>query len=223
MLYPTTYEGFGLIPFEAAARDRPCLFASQAALAETLPAELASLVPWDPRASAERVHRLLSSPEASAAHVRSVRRAGERFTWNAAGHALVDAYIAAAASPARDAARMARDLAGVELERDESERKYAELWGAFTNDAVTLVDPGGPLGPEAQRSLAAAARRPVLRRLLLAPAELAYRLGGRQRRERPEEPATTPDKFALHFATSNREHMRGYGEQREPDDHLDEQ
>ncbi len=48
VLYPTTFEGFGLMPFEAAAAGRPCLFASHTALAETLPAELATLVPWDP-------------------------------------------------------------------------------------------------------------------------------------------------------------------------------
>lgn len=223
VLYPTTYEGFGLMPFEAAAAGRPCLFAAQTALAETLPAELATLVPWDPEASAERIVGLLGTAGAAEEQVRDIRRAGTRFTWNAAGEALVDAYIAAAASPARDAARLARDLAGVELERDESERKYAELWGAFTDDALTLVDPAGPLGPEAQRSLAAAARRPVLRRVLLGPVQLAYRVGGRHRREPPGEPATPADAFALHFADSNREHMRHYAGQGEPDEHLDEQ
>src|SRR5205823_13774474 len=60
VLYPTTYEGFGLMPFEAAAHDRPCLFAAHTALAEVLPTELAMLVPWDAHASAARTQRLLS-------------------------------------------------------------------------------------------------------------------------------------------------------------------
>ena len=215
VLYPTTYEGFGLMPFEAAAHERPCLFASQAALAETLPAELATLIPWDARASATRVHALLGASDV-AAHVREIRRAGSRFTWNAAGEALADTYLAAAASPAREAARLAAETARVEVERDESERKYNELWDALTPDARALVAPDGPLSPAATRSLAAVARRPLLRRVLLGPAQLVHRLAGRHGREAIEPPVTPPEAFALHFGDANREHMH---EQRAAVDH----
>jgi GT2 family glycosyltransferase/glycosyltransferase involved in cell wall biosynthesis len=209
VLYPTTYEGFGLMPFEAAAHDRPCLFAAQTALAETLPTELATLVPWDPRASAERVHHVLSTPETAAAQVRAIRKAGNRFTWQSAGESLADAYMAAAASPARDAAGLAADLAQIELERDEAERKYNELWQGLTPDMRALVTPDTPLSPSAIRSLAAVARRPVLRRLLLWPIQLAHRLRGGTRRERDiSRPQTPRETVALHFESSNREHMR---------------
>jgi GT2 family glycosyltransferase/glycosyltransferase involved in cell wall biosynthesis len=209
VLYPTTYEGFGLMPFEAAAHDRPCLFATHTALAETLPAELATLVPWDPRASAERVLELLREPRAAADQVRAIRRAGSRFTWQAAGEQLVEAYLSAAASPARDAARMAGDLALVEVEREEIERKYNELWESLTPDARSLVAPDGPLSPATRHSLAVVARRPLLRRLVLGPVQLAARLrGGAQPREDVSAALTPPAAFALHFASSNVEHMR---------------
>ncbi len=208
VVYPTTYEGFGLMPFEAAAHDRPCLFASHTALAETLPPETATLTPWDPAASARRAHHLLSSPEAAAAQVREIRQAGKRFSWQAAGESLAEVYWAAATSPTRAASRMAFDGAQVELERDEAERKYNELWNGLTPDARTLVAPDGPLSPMATSSLAAVARRPLLRRLLLGPSQLLYRLSGRKGEAATQPPTTPPETFMLHFSYSNKEHMR---------------
>jgi GT2 family glycosyltransferase/glycosyltransferase involved in cell wall biosynthesis len=208
VVYPTTYEGFGLMPFEAAAHDRPCLFASHTALTETLPAATASLTPWDPVVSAKRVHRLLSSPEAASEQIREIRQAGKRFTWQAAGESLVETYWAAATSPARAASRMAFDGARVELEREEAERKYNELWNSLTPDARTLVAPDGPLSEEATSSLAAVARRPLLRRLLLGPSQILHRLAGGKRKATDEPPSTPPETFALHFSYSNTEHMR---------------
>ena len=143
VLYPTTYEGFGLMPFEAADHDRPCLFASQTALAEILPVELATLVPWDPSVSARRVNDLLARPESVKEHVRAIRRAGGRFTWQSTAESLLDVYRAAAAAPAREAARLAEELAQVQTEREEAERKYNELWRSLTPEARALVAPGG--------------------------------------------------------------------------------
>jgi GT2 family glycosyltransferase/glycosyltransferase involved in cell wall biosynthesis len=209
VLYPTTYEGFGLMPFEAADHGRPCLFASQTALAEILPAELATLVPWDPSASAKRVADLLRRPEAVDEHVRATRRAGGRFTWESTATSLVDVYRVAAASPAREAARLAAGLAQIESEREEAERKYAELWQSLTPEARTLIAPGGPLSPEAHRSLAAVAKRPLTRRLFLGPAQLAHRLArfGKPR-PAPQPASTSADTFALHFEWANQQHMR---------------
>ena len=209
VLYPTTYEGFGLMPFEAADHGRPCLFASQTALAELLPAELATLVPWDPRESANRVSELLARPEAMLEHVHAVRRAAGPLTWQSTAESLVDVYFAAAASPAREAARMAQELLEVERERDELQRKYAELWQSLTPDARTLVAPRGPLDPEARHSLAAVVRRPLLRRLLLAPLRLLGLLSGRGHVATPEQPTReAADNFELHFAWANEQHMR---------------
>jgi GT2 family glycosyltransferase/glycosyltransferase involved in cell wall biosynthesis len=208
VLYPSTYEGFGLMPFEAATHDRPCLFAAQTALAETLPAELATLVPWNPRASAERVHHLLSTPQAIAEHIRAIHRAAGHFTWQSTAESLVDIYWTAAASPARDATRLGEELQRVEGEREEAERKYNELWQGLTPDSRVLAAPGGPLSPAAQHSLATIALHPALRRSILGPVQFVQRLKNLGRGKAPSPALTKPEDFALHFAWSNQTHMR---------------
>lgn len=216
VLYPTTYEGFGLMPFEAADHDRPCLFASQTALAEILPSELATLIPWDPSASARRVSDLLTRPDAISAHVVATRRAGRRFTWQSTAESLIQVYGAAATAPAREASQLNGELELAEAERQEMERKYNELWQSLTPDARTLVAPDGPLSLTAQRSLAAVVKRPLLRSLLLGPVQLAHRIMRLGRRDPPPEPAkSSPESFALHFGWANMEHMR---EQLKPED-----
>jgi GT2 family glycosyltransferase/glycosyltransferase involved in cell wall biosynthesis len=223
VLYPTTYEGFGLMPFEAAASERPCVFAAQTALAETLPVELATLVPWDPRASAERVFHLLRTPGAAAAQIREIRQAGTRFTWQSTGESLIEVYGLAAISPSRDSARLSTDLVKIELEREEAERKYNELWECLTPDARVLAAPDGPLSDSAQHALAAVARRPALRRLVLAPLQLVHRLGSRA----GGRPQTAPQQisgasFNLHFEQSNRDHMREQLSQGDPEQLIPE-
>ena len=65
VLYPTVYEGFGLIPFEAAAAGVPCFFAAQSALAEILPATAATIQPWElPFSTADRVIEVLCATRA---------------------------------------------------------------------------------------------------------------------------------------------------------------
>ncbi len=59
VVYPSVYEGFGLVPFEAAYSGVPCVFASRSSLAEVLPADMAAVVPWDPEESAKRTFELL--------------------------------------------------------------------------------------------------------------------------------------------------------------------
>ncbi len=207
VLYPTTFEGFGLMPFEAATAGRPCLFASHTALAETLPAELATLVPWDPEESAKRALRLIGDEEARTHHIREIARAGTRFSWSVTGEQLADLYRAAAAAPAREASRLSADLVDVEQERDENQRKYDELWSSLNSDARALVAPDGPLQPADTEALAAMARRPLTRRLLFAPLRALHKIAGRRASASAEKPATAPETFSLHFGFSNREHM----------------
>ena len=102
--YPSRYEGFGLIPFEAARAGVPCLFAHQASLAETLPAEAAVLVPWDAAASAERALPLLREGPQRERHLELVRTAAERLGDSQSVRAkLLEAYHRAAAAQPRAA------------------------------------------------------------------------------------------------------------------------
>jgi len=207
LLCPTVYEGFGLMPFEAADFGVPALWSPQASLGEVLPPQAATLVAWDPEASADAVITILRDPVRGDAIVAGVRRAAERFRWDKAARELVAIYEQATTSPAREARVVAMETNGLELERAELERKYAELLGGFTEDGGRLVGSGGLLSAEQQWVL----RRALERRLPLSGLAGALRLVGRLTRPRsgagPEPRATAQDVLSLHWEWLNRRHM----------------
>jgi GT2 family glycosyltransferase/glycosyltransferase involved in cell wall biosynthesis len=99
VVYPTTHEGFGLIPFEAARAGTPCLFASHTSLAETLPAEAALIQPWNATKSARRAAPVLVPGRPRDELVRTILDAGARFTRRAHAEGLEQVYHAALRSP----------------------------------------------------------------------------------------------------------------------------
>ena len=90
VLYPTTSEGFGLIPFEAAEHGVPCLSTRQGSLDEVLPEELLTLESLEPAAGARLVQRILADPETRSGMVEAVRSRAARFTSSASGAAMVE-------------------------------------------------------------------------------------------------------------------------------------
>jgi glycosyltransferase involved in cell wall biosynthesis len=174
-VYPTLYEGFGLVPFEAATHGTPCLFAAQASLAETLRSQ-ATLSPWDAAASAGRTLTLLSAGPARDAHVAAVRAAAAPLTWDATAAALLDVYAKAlGASPA------GTSWAGLEAEaaRGHWEGMYWALRNGVGATGLALVGEDGTLPADAQRTLAALSRRPLTRRPLLAALRAIGRVADR--------------------------------------------
>ena len=161
VLYPTLSEGFGLIPFEAAAAGTPPLFASVSSLADLLPAAAARLVPWDAEASAGRALALLRDPAAAAEQVALVRAAGERFTWDRAAAALVGVYEAVVAGPAREAAALGWTAFEAEARRAEAVDAYYRLERAISPTGRSLVGGDGLLDEQGQRALAGLLRRRV--------------------------------------------------------------
>jgi glycosyltransferase involved in cell wall biosynthesis len=141
VVYPSTYEGFGLIPFEAAAAGTPCLAAPVSALRDTLPAELSLLVPWDASAGAARAIGVLTQGAAREALVDGLRGAAAPLTWEATGAALLDAYRAAVRLPAPATARLADDLA-------RAEHDYWSARDGIQDGAWALVRPDAPLVDE---------------------------------------------------------------------------
>jgi glycosyltransferase involved in cell wall biosynthesis len=180
VVYPSAYEGFGLVPFESALRGVPCVFARQSSLADTAPEGTATIVPWDELASAESAYALITDPQAGAHYLREMARIGGTLTWAAAAAAMVEAYRAAAAAPVRVAATLGRDAVDREreltatfdaavrkliAEREHETRAYEELrdevgWGR------SLVGPNGTLPENLQRALMALSARPSLSRPL---------------------------------------------------------
>jgi glycosyltransferase involved in cell wall biosynthesis len=142
VVYPSTYEGFGLIPFEAAAAGTPCLVAAVSALRETVPEELALLTPWDAAVSAARCAPVLAAGPERHALVRGLQAAGGRLTWEATAEGLVAAYRDALALPAPPAARLAADLA-------RAEHDYWAVREGVPEGAWELVRPDAPLVDEA--------------------------------------------------------------------------
>jgi glycosyltransferase involved in cell wall biosynthesis len=171
VLYPTVHEGFGLVPFEAAAHAVPCMWAAGTSLSELLDDEAASLVAWDPVLSADNALALMRDDRERERNVALVSRAGEGLTWDATAARLLDVYEQTCDAPA---------AAGGTLYRSN---------GALTEDAARLMGPGGALPPDVERPLLALATHPRIGAPLFGALKFGYRasyrlrrLGGRQRR-----------------------------------------
>jgi glycosyltransferase involved in cell wall biosynthesis len=99
VLYPTLYEGFGLIPFEAAAAGSPCVYSSRSSVAEYLPAEGALLDVTDVVTTASRLSTLLDRADDREAIVDAIRHAGNDLTWDRAAVAYGSVYRRAVQRP----------------------------------------------------------------------------------------------------------------------------
>jgi glycosyltransferase involved in cell wall biosynthesis len=193
LLYPTIYEGFGLLPVEAARAGLPCLFAAQASLAE-LAGAAATLVPWDAHASARAVLALLSDGPAREAHLAELR-ALPIPGWSDVAHRLVAVYERALAAPPSEAAprawqeldresyvlRLAQDIAELKRTAQEYQDAYHAL-EARVSAGLPLIDEGGLLSPAQQRGLMRVAGRGRLGAWAVAP------LGLLGRGEQPDTP-----------------------------------
>jgi glycosyltransferase involved in cell wall biosynthesis len=164
-LYPTVSEGFGLVPFEAAAAGTACMFAPVSSLAEVLGPEHATLVPWDADAGADRALALLRDEGERRRLAAAVAAHGRRYAWADTAARLADVYRHVAGRPARPA-RLA--LVGSE--------QLTEVAGA-------LVGPGGRLPADVQRALLAISTRPALRGPAFAALRASYKALKRARHD----------------------------------------
>ena len=89
VLYPTSSEGFGFIPFEAAALGTPTAFVKFGPLQETLPG-VRSCNGWQVRAFADHVFSLIADPSAQIAEIQA---AGAALTWRKCADQMIDAYL----------------------------------------------------------------------------------------------------------------------------------
>ncbi len=182
VVYPSVYEGFGLVPFESALSGVPCVFASQSSLAEETPEGTAAIVPWDPEASAAAVYALLTDARARARQVDALAGAARGLSWARAAAAMVEVYREAALAPVRDAATLSRDAVAREdrlsvehrieaaqlvREREHAQRMYEEL-NAEVGFGLSLIGPRGTLPEGLQRALLALSAHPTVSRPLFA-------------------------------------------------------
>ena len=81
VLYPSVREGFGLIPFEAAAAGTPALTSRMASLPEVLGSEVAYLEGFDPEIGADLVWSLLCDPVRAGHQVAMIESQADAFAW----------------------------------------------------------------------------------------------------------------------------------------------
>lgn len=99
VLYPTMAEGFGLVPFEAAALGTPTAFVGFGPLKEMLSAEWLPK-DWSQSGLADYSERILVDREFSERLIRLIKSKGESLTWAGTAAGLVEAYrTALAAAP----------------------------------------------------------------------------------------------------------------------------
>jgi glycosyltransferase involved in cell wall biosynthesis len=188
LVYPTVLEGFGLVPFEAAAAGVPCLFAGQSSLAELLPAELATLDGWNLERSSSLAARLLTDETARQRHIDLLRLASRDFRWELCAERTIEAYRRTLVSRSRSSARQSWEA----LEREQEivrldqgvhdlQTRIQSLSDSLGADALALVGPEGLLSRDDQRALLALVVRPALRRPLIASARAGFRLARRGR------------------------------------------
>ena len=174
VIHPSAQEGFGLVPFEAAAHGTPCMWAAGTSLSELLPDEEAVVDLADPAATAERAAALLRDDAVRVRNLEAIREAAASLTWAATAEKLAEVYRRTLDEPASPGSVMLRHD-GV-------------MQPGFSEDAVRLVGPGGVLPSELERPLLALAGRRGLRAPLFAALRLGYRLGHRTTRGGPTRP-----------------------------------
>jgi glycosyltransferase involved in cell wall biosynthesis len=101
VLYPSIVEGFGLVPFEAAAVGTPCLSFAGTAQGELLGGTDAVIDDWHVDRWAERIAGWLHDDAAAVATVDAVRRVAELYTWEACAERTWQAIDDALARPRR--------------------------------------------------------------------------------------------------------------------------
>ena len=101
LLYPTSAEGFGLVPFEAAAFGTPTVHVAFGPFREIGGQAPVTARDWRPSSWADAVEQLLVDPVLAQRQVEHTRTAGETYSWAGTAEALVAVFRDLLALPAR--------------------------------------------------------------------------------------------------------------------------
>lgn len=88
VLYPSVFEGFGLVPFEAALAGTPAITTRMTSLSEILGEEVIYLESFEPQGGAETIWKLLSDDALRQRQVSAILKRAEDFQWNEIGNEL---------------------------------------------------------------------------------------------------------------------------------------
>lgn len=123
VLYPTSAEGFGLVPFEAAAHGRPCLTTRQGSLDEVLPPGILTMEGWDVDAAADVARTLLDDESAADAFVAAILERGQQFTWGSVAEELETLFLEVLSRPAAAQPSSATQIGGTARRPPQSVNK----------------------------------------------------------------------------------------------------
>lgn len=101
LLYPTSAEGFGLVPYEAAMFGTPTVAISFGPLSEANPAAPVWSTDWSASSVADAADALLRDPAVAREQVAATVAAGSSYTWEYTAGRLVEAYRTLLGWPAR--------------------------------------------------------------------------------------------------------------------------
>ncbi|HWK27394.1 MAG TPA: glycosyltransferase [Solirubrobacter sp.] len=183
VLYPTTYEGFGFLPFEAGLAGKPCFFAHVTSMAETLDGVTGIVQPWDVDATADAAIAVLRDEGARRRLVAALETAIGNHTWQQTARMSVGAYRDVLRMPAPMSRRAALEILETEAKRGEFEGRYWALRQEIGPTGFTLVGEDGRLPDDAQRALSALTQRSVTRGPLVAGLRFAHRVSNPRARK----------------------------------------
>lgn len=101
LLYPTSAEGFGLVPFEAARFGTPTVGVRFSPLRDLNPGAENFADSWDPGDLATAAGALLNDPQQAAAQVRTTLHNADQLRWADTAAGLTDVYRHALSRPSR--------------------------------------------------------------------------------------------------------------------------
>ncbi len=145
VLYPTSAEGFGFVPFEAAQVGTATVWVPFGPLAELLPDTAGTARSWAPTDLADAAQRLLADDATAALAVDQVLKAGAALTWTRTATATVDAYFTALSMPKRaphrmaEAERLAARAARFQSDLQTANQRLAEIDGGWAGRSHALA------------------------------------------------------------------------------------
>ena len=92
VLYPTSAEGFGLVPYEAARFGTPTVYVGFGPLAELGGGQPGVAYSWEPEALADGAEALLTDPALARQQVLASISGGAPYTWGRAAESLAEMY-----------------------------------------------------------------------------------------------------------------------------------
>lgn len=101
VLYPTSAEGFGLVPYEAARLGTPTVFVGFGPLADVEPGPPVVSEDWRPSGLADATEALLLDPHLAKQQIEAALAAEARFSWTSVAEILTSFYRHLLTLPAR--------------------------------------------------------------------------------------------------------------------------